>query len=103
MSDSLVISPVQRTIILDLLRSHLPNTTVWLYGSRANGTARPQSDLDMVVFASPDQSRQVADLREAFEESNLPFRVDLFVWDEMPAQFQRNIAAEHVVLVAAKT
>ncbi|WP_148307620.1 nucleotidyltransferase family protein [endosymbiont of unidentified scaly snail isolate Monju] len=38
----------------------------------------PWSDLDLVVFAGPAQKNVVAELREAFEENELPFRVDLF-------------------------
>ena len=45
----------QRKTTLALLRKHLPNTTAWVYGSRAKWTSRPQSDLDMVVFASSEQ------------------------------------------------
>ena len=93
------ITPEQRQTVLALLQRHLPGTDAWVYGSRAKWTSRPQSDLDLVVFATPDQRRQVGDLREAFEESNLPFRVDLFVWDEVPEVFRRRIEAEHVVLV----
>ena len=89
----------QRKTILALLKRHLPNTTAWAYGSRVKWTARPQSDLDLVVFTTPDQERRVSDLTEAFEESNLPFRVDLFVWDAVPEQFRKEIEAEHVVLV----
>lgn len=85
--------------LLALLKRHLPNTTAWVYGSRAKWTSRPQSDLDLVVFTTPDQERQVSELREAFEESNLPFRVDLFVWDTVPEQFRKQIEVEHVVLV----
>ena len=92
----------QRKTLLALLKRHLPNTTAWVYGSRAKWTARPQSDLDLVVFTTPDQDRRVAELREAFEESNLPFRVDLFVWDAVPEPFRKEIEAEHVVLVEKK-
>ena len=88
----------QRKAVLALLERHLPNTTVWVYGSRAKWTARPQSDLDMVVFATPEQASRVSNLREAFEDSNLPFRVDLFVWDAVPERFRKQIEAEHVVL-----
>jgi len=95
------ITPQQREIILALLGSHLPNTKVWVYGSRVKGYARPSSDLDMVVFASPEQSTNVFLLKEALDESDLPFRVDLFVWDEVPEQFRKNIEAEHCVLVGA--
>lgn len=89
----------QYNLILDLLKKYLPNITAWAYGSRVKRTARPYSDLDMVVFATPEQKRQVSDLREAYEESNLPFRVDVLVWDEMPESFRRNIKATHVVLI----
>jgi type I restriction enzyme, S subunit len=92
------ITPAQRKIILDALSIHLPNTTVWVYGSRVKWTSRPQSDLDMAVFTSPEQKPQVSRLKEAFEESSLPFRVDLFIWDEVPEKFRKNIQAEHVVL-----
>ncbi len=90
----------QRKTVLALLKKHLPNTAAWAYGSRAKWTARPQSDLDMVVFAEPEQNAQVSNLREAFEESNLPFRVDLFVWDAVPEKFRKQIEAEHAVLAA---
>ena len=89
----------QRKTILTLLKRHLPNTTAWVYGSRVKWTSRPQSDLDLVVFTKPDQERRVSELREAFEESNLPFRVDLLVWRTIPEQFREQIEAEHVVLV----
>ena len=93
------ITPAQRKLILGLLARHLPNITAWAYGSRVTWKARPQSDLDMVVFAEPVQALAVANLKEALEESDLPFRVDLFVWHEVPEQFRKNIEAEHVVLV----
>lgn len=100
MSERVDITEAQRALILDLLDKHLPNTTAWLYGSRAKGEARPQSDLDMVVFADPARNRSVYDLKEAFEESNLPFRVDVFVWDSMPERFRERVLPDHVVLVA---
>ena len=93
------ITTEHRKTVLALLQRHLPGTAVWAYGSRAKWTSRLQSDLDLVVFATPAQRRQVGDLREAFEESNLPFRVDLFVWDDVPDSFRKRIEAEHVALV----
>ena len=89
----------ERAAIVALLGQHLPGVEAWAYGSRAKWTSRPQSDLDLVVFATPDQRRRVGDLREAFEESNLPFLVDVFVWDEVPDTFRKRIEVEHVALV----
>ncbi len=97
-SRPLQLSEKQRAMVRALLARHLPGTEVWAYGSRANGTAKPWSDLDLVVFASPAQQNAVAELREAFAESDLPFRVDLFVWDEIPETFRENIRKTHRVL-----
>ena len=88
----------QRRTVLALLSRHLPNTTVWAYGSRVKWTSHPASDLDLVAFAEPEQAARVAELREAFDESNLPFRVDLFVWDDVPRDFRKRIETEHVML-----
>lgn len=99
MSSPIDLTPAQRRSALRLIDIHLPHTDVWAYGSRVKWTSRPSSDLDLVAFAGPEQRRQVADLREAFEESNLPFRVDLLIWDDIPESFREEIDAEHVALV----
>ena len=98
MTPAIDITAGQRRTVLALLNRHLPDTAAWACGSRVKGVSRPASDLDLVVFARPEQSAQVAELREAFEESDLPFRVDLFVWDEVPKSFRTRIEAEHAVL-----
>ncbi len=93
------ISAKQRETILTLLERYLPDTTAWVYGSRGKWTSRPQSDLDLVVFATSDQRHWIGSLREAFEDSDLPFRVELFVWDDVPEEFRKQIKAEYSVLV----
>jgi len=98
LSQAIAMTSDQRETLVSLLSRHLPDTEAWAYGSRAKGTARPASDLDMVVFAKPEQARAVSNLRESLEESSLPFRVDLFVWNELPESFREHIEREHVVI-----
>ncbi len=95
---TLRLSEKHRAMVQNLLARYLSGVEAWVYGSRARGTAKPWSDLDLVVFAGPGQKNAVAELREAFEESDLPFRVDLFVWDEIPETFKENIRKQHIVL-----
>ena len=92
------VTAAERRTVLSLLERHLPHTAVWAYGSRVRWTSRPESDLDLVAFARPEQSGRVADLREAFDESDLPFAVDLFVWDEISEGFRKRVEAEYLVL-----
>ncbi len=102
-NDALDLTPEQVEMVRGLLRTHLPDTTVWAYGSRVTGKANRYSDLDLVTFAPAAHTRQVAELRDAFDESNLPFRVDLFVWDEVPFSFHPYIRLSHVVLQESAT
>ncbi len=102
-TNSIVMTPRAYDTLLALLRRYLPDTTVWAYGSRVKGSARAQSDLDLVAFASPEQRLSVFVLKEALEESNLPFRVDLLIWDDIPESFHREIERDYVTLLSPES
>ena len=95
---SIDLSPVHLHLVQHLLKSHLPDVPVWAYGSRVKGNARQYSDLDLVAFTGPEHATQLNELREAFEESDLPFRVDLFSWHEMPSSFHPEINRNYAVI-----
>jgi predicted nucleotidyltransferase len=61
------------------------------------GNFRPDSDLDLVVFSKPVQSASVSELREALDESSLPFSVDVLVWDEIGSDFRDHILEKYAV------
>lgn len=74
-----------------LLRQYLPGTLAWAYGSRVNQAGHNFSDLDIVVFSKPEQQDNIFDLKGAFENAFLPFRIDLHCWDDLPESFRKNI------------
>jgi type I restriction enzyme S subunit len=94
------LSPEHRKIVLDLLAKDLPRgAKVWVFGSRATGRARRYSDLDLAIDAGRRLTLdETAILREAFEESDLPYRVDIVDWHAIEAGFRKIIAAERVPL-----
>ena len=100
---ALDIAEVHIGIVRDILRAHLPKSArVWVFGSRATGTARRWSDLDLAIDAGrPLTLDETAALREAFEESDLPYRVDLVDWHAIDARFRRIIEAGRVPLSRA--
>lgn len=55
-------------------------TAVDVFGSRATGTYRPNSDLDLLVHGDLDH-RAINRLWTLFHESNLPFAVDVHSYD----------------------
>ena len=98
MTVTATLTPDQHQSLVNLLRRFIPEVTVWAYGSRIKGTARPNSDLDLVVFTTPEQRSLVSRLKdELAESSDIPFVVDLHVWDEIPQQFREIIRKNYVV------
>ena len=100
MSDNqLDLQPRHESLVLDILGRIVPDRSVWAFGSRVAGNARPYSDLDLVVIGDiPLPPLALRTLKDAFEESDLPFRVDILDWDDTDSGFRKIIEASHVPL-----
>ena len=59
------------------LVKRLPNTHIYLFGSRATNRAGTYSDVDIAVEGVDLSAEDLARIRFAIEESNLPYKVDL--------------------------
>jgi uncharacterized protein len=65
-----------RQMVLNALGEH--EAAVWLFGSCARGDARQHSDIDVAILPRDDlPSGFFAELAADFEESTLPYDVDL--------------------------
>ena len=85
--------------VLRILAEHVPDCEVRAFGSRATWTARDYSDLDLAVGGEePLDWRTLGRLKEAFEESSLPMRVDVLDWHATPESFRKVIEQEYVVV-----
>ena len=61
-------------------------------GSRIHGTAKPWSDLDLAIKANSSLDwKLLEEIKEAFQESELPFRVDVLDWNDITDAFRRAI------------
>lgn len=65
----------------------------YIFGSRSKGNHRPLSDLDIVSKGSLTKV-QASEIKEKFEESNLPYKVDLVLWDEIDENFRQKISPD---------
>lgn len=79
MTATLALTAPELATVRAILAAHLPpGTTAAVFGSRARGTAKPWSDLDLALEGpSPLPLATLAALAEAFDESDLPWKVDL--------------------------
>jgi predicted nucleotidyltransferase len=77
MSDDFGLNDAQRMLVREILRTAQDRIRkVSVFGSRAQGRQRQNSDLDLVLYGSVDEA--VCDrLWTLFQESCLPFSVDV--------------------------
>ena len=89
------LEPRHLKIVKDILASY--PFKVFVFGSRSKGTAKSLSDLDLAILDNIDKStyRKIMD---EFEESNLPFKVDLIIWNKIDSNFQNHIKNDLVEL-----
>ncbi len=91
--------PRHWAIVRAILHEHVPQYEVWAFGSRVRGTAKPYSDLDLAILTDrPLPLETSAALREAFTESDLPWKVDLVDWATLDESFRKIIEHDKVVV-----
>lgn len=90
----------EKAAVLDILHVHLPpEARVDVFGSRATGTCKPWSDLDLVIEASqPLPLSTLASLADAFDESGLAWKVDLVDRRTVSDEFGRLIDLSRIPL-----
>jgi predicted nucleotidyltransferase len=99
MSTSLFMEPHLEALVREILATHLPDREVWAFGSRVTGTAKRYSDLDLVIVdETPLPDTLLMTVRESFEESDLPFQVDLLEWASLSEAFRGIIQQRYLVL-----
>lgn len=73
----------------------------YIFGSRVKGTQKKYSDLD-ICYKDFIDDVIISKIQEAFEESDLPFKVDLLNWNRCDADFQNSIEKDLVRVQDAK-
>ncbi len=84
-----------------ILARRVPLCEVRAFGSRVSGQAKPWSDLDLAVMTTSRLPFEVlAALRYDFEESDLPFPVDVVDYSSVSPQLRRVIARSSTLIYA---
>ena len=91
------VSEAELGIVRKILERVVPGRRVWAFGSRVTGRAKKFSDLDLAVLGdAPLPLGTMAELAEAFSESDLPWKVDVVDWATASERFRGVVAESHV-------
>ena len=67
-----------RDKIISVIHALLPEVKIYLYGSRARGTASEWSDIDLALDAGkPLNYRDVYEVSDVMKALNTPYKIDL--------------------------
>ncbi|MDR0681118.1 MAG: restriction endonuclease subunit S, partial [Dysgonamonadaceae bacterium] len=93
------VSEHERAIILDILKEYAPDCEARAFGSRYKWTSSDSSDLDLALIGKTNMGlSRLGRIRDAFEESELPFRVDVLDWCCLSKEFQTIINSGYEVI-----
>ncbi|MBI4351726.1 MAG: nucleotidyltransferase domain-containing protein [Elusimicrobia bacterium] len=86
-------------VIREILKKRVPGAVAIAFGSRVAGTAVPQSDLDLALKADGRLDFAVlGNIKMDFEESVLPFRVDVLDWASLSPEFKKIIESHREII-----
>jgi predicted nucleotidyltransferase len=98
MTEPLGLESLHSKLIEKIIRDFLSGKQTWqvdVFGSRRRGDHRTYSDLDLWIEATPALSlRDAQKLIDAFEESDLPIKVDIVTPDSVVEEYRPNIMYE---------
>ncbi len=97
------LTPSELAMIRQVLKENSDKASkVFVFGSRVSGKARPFSDVDLAI-ESPQGALSLstlANLREAFNDSDLAFPVDIVDMNAISDEFKKKILGYGVLLSA---
>jgi predicted nucleotidyltransferase len=76
------LSDHERALLNGVFAAHPRVSEVRVFGSRARGTARRESDVDLALFGDLDE-RESAIIADALDELPLPYRFDVKAYDSI--------------------
>lgn len=98
-NETVNLTPDQLELVKAILKKQVPDCEVRVFGSRLTGQIKKYSDLDLALVGKEKINRQVLiRLKEDFEASSLPFRVDLLDWHRITKEFQVVIEKNYLIL-----
>jgi len=77
-------------IVKEIIEKYAADCRVYVFGSRVKNTVKKTSDLDL-LFEAPQKLGflRIQEIKEAFQESDLPYRVDVIDYNDISENFKK--------------
>lgn len=80
----------------NIFSNYCPKAEIWAYGSRLTNDCHSGSDLDLTVKTFNDENKYLYELKELLNDSDIPFLIDINIFDNLPQSFQDEILKNYV-------
>ena len=80
----------------NIFSNYCPKAEIWAYGSRLTNDCHSGSDLDFTVKTFNDENKYLYELKELLNDSDIPFLIDINIFDNLPQSFQDEILKNYV-------
>jgi predicted nucleotidyltransferase len=78
--------------IKQIINRYLNNPKIKIFGSRTNGSSNKNSDIDIAIISDKKiDFKTLAEIKIAFEESDIPYRVDIIDYISASENFKKII------------
>ena len=89
-------------IIINILNAHIKKGKVYAFGSRYKNNNKKFSDFDIAIDTGEKLSFEFLNiLKDAFEESDLPYRVDIIDYNNISDRFKKIIDGGNEIIYNA--
>ena len=97
------LDPEIKSQVINILRQYLQHAEIRLVGSRVRKDAKPYADIDLLVISKNVLTPKIrALLNTAFEESDIPFKVDVLDHHDLTTQFRTILIEDSEPLISIK-
>jgi len=98
---SLAVEERHLELVKSIIKKIVPDAAVYVFGSRAKNCAKPYSDLDLAVDLNGQKLNlsMLAKLNSAFEETTIPYKIDVVDLNSISDEFKNNIKDDLVKLI----
>ena len=96
------VSSEEFEIIINILKVYIKKGKVYAFGSRYKNNNRKFSDFDIAIDMGEKLSFEFLNiLKDAFEESDLPYRVDIIDYNNISDKFKKIIDCGNEIIYNA--